>query len=119
MPHFRLKMSSPAKLAATLFSATVQEALHINDRLSTKENTWSFSQKDRAGSAQSMMTAGGQCCLAWPLPAHDACALPLSDLLLAGHLHHVPRLSFIPSPQDLPHAADLARMYGIMAGTSD
>ena len=30
------------------------------------------------------MTAGGQCCLAWLLPAHDA--VLLSDLLLPAHL---------------------------------
>ncbi len=47
----------------------------------------------RAGSAQSVMAAGSQCRLARPLPAHYACALPLSDLLVLGNLLSMPRLS--------------------------
>ena len=42
-----------------------------------------------------MMAAGGQCCLARILPAHDACALPPKGILLAGHLLDIPKLLFI------------------------
>ena len=42
-------------------------------------------QNNRASSIQSAMATGGQCCLARPLPAHDACALLLSNLRLSGH----------------------------------
>ncbi len=64
----------------------------LNAWSQTLDNEGSFPE-DRAGSAQSVMAAGGQCCLAWLLPAHDACALPLNDLLIADHLLGMSRLS--------------------------
>ncbi len=69
----------------------------MNSRLSHLESDVGRSeecfQNDRAGSAQSVMAAGGQCCLARVLLADDACALLLSDLLILGNLLGMPKLS--------------------------
>ena len=40
------------------------------------------------------MTAGGQYCLAWILPAHDA--VLLSRLLLPGRLYNIPAINDSP-----------------------
>ena len=53
------------------------------------------------------MAAGGQCCLAWLLPAHDA--VLLSHLLLHSHLLDMRRLSITFPMYGLPAACCSSR----------
>ena len=100
-------MSSPKGQSGASATGICMHTNCTPSRLSGRQRVWG----DRAGSAQGTVTAGGQCCLAWLLPAHDA--VLQSHLLLSGRLRGMLRSSHMStwSIGYLPHAVQPSTLY--------